>query len=337
MTINIAVKCPEGIVLGADSLTTITDNTGNIVSSVPFTSKLFSFSDSPKNEKNFSIGAMINGINSIGGIRVEDIIEEFEEIYRNKISLDGYDVANMAKDLNDHIQYYINSTLRKEKTLTLEVIIAGFSKNKKKTQNKNFQPKQNKYKYGEIYSYFWNDTRKSRFRPLSNMDAEFGTFYGGQPTALDRFRYGIDEWVLYRMLSRKDWLYNQVKYYIYQQLKKESKDIPDILKVKPPSNISEYNIFQLFSSGEPGETYGDTIRNVKENMKDRLQTMEGLFSLQTAVNYCIFLMSCAYAHSAFTFVIPVVGSEMRVASITKTEGFKFRKIWDIKTPGPPFI
>ena len=121
MTINIAVKCPEGIVLGADSLTTITDNTGTIVSSVPFTSKLFSFSDSPKNEKNFAIGVMINGINSIGGVRVEDIIEEFEEIYRNKFSIDEYDVANMAKGLNDHIQYYIDSTLRKEKIKILTI------------------------------------------------------------------------------------------------------------------------------------------------------------------------------------------------------------------------
>ena len=71
-------------------------------------------------------------------------------------------------------------------------------------------------------------------------------------------------------------------------------------------------------------------------MDERFGTMERLFSLQTAVNYCVFLMSCAYAHSAFTFVIPVVGSEMRVASITRSEGFKFRRVWEIEAPGPPF-
>jgi hypothetical protein len=336
MTINIAVKCPEGIVLGSDSLTTILDdNTGNIVSSIPFTSKLFSLGDSQKDD-NFAVGAMINGFNSIGGIRVEDIIEEFEEIYSNKFSSDEYNVSHMSKELANHIQYYINTILEQNRTVNLEVIIAGFSKTKKAIPQQNLEQR-SEYKYGEIYSYFWNNSRESRPRPISNRDGEFGTFYGGQPTMLDRFRFGIDDWVIYTMLERKNILYDQVRYYIYQQLKNESKDIPDILKVKPPNNMSEYNIFRLFSAAEPGKTIGETISNIKENMKCRLETMEGQFSLQAAVNYCIFLMSCAYAQSAFTFILPIVGSEMRVASITRQEGFKFRRIWDLKMPGPPFI
>jgi hypothetical protein len=337
MTINIAVKCPEGIVLGSDSLTTILDdNTGNIVSSIPFSSKLFSLGDSSKKDNNFAVGAMINGFNSIGGIRVEDIIEEFEEIYSNKVSSDEYSVADMAKELVNHIQHYINTILEQKRTVNLEIIIAGFSKSKKIVLQENVEQR-SEHKYGEIYSYIWNDSRQSTPRIVSNRDGEFGTFYGGQPTMLDRFRFGIDDWIIYIMLERKNMLYDQVKYYIYKQLKNESKDIPDILNVKPPTNISEYNIFKLFSAAEPGKTIGETIKNIKENMKCKLETMERQFSLQAAVNYCIFLMSCAYAHSAFTFIIPVVGSEMRVASITRQEGFKFRKIWDLKMPGPPFI
>jgi hypothetical protein len=338
MTINVAIKCPEGIVLGCDSLTTITDNYGNIVSSIPYTSKLFSLGDFRSQDKSFPVGAMINGSHSIGGTRVEDIIEEFEEKYANEHSPDEYSVAEMARNLVEHIQYYINTTLGQEKNVRLEIILAGFSKIKKVDsnvdENKNQVTKKNKY--GEIYRYFWEDTRKAKYSPLSDKEREFGTFYGGQPTALDRFRYGIDDWVLYTMLERKNWLYEQVRYYIYHQLKKKSKDIPDIMEVQPPKNMSEYNIFQLFSNGEPGKTIGETIRNIKENMTDRLQTMEGMFNLQSAINYCIFLMSCAYAHSAFTFVTPVVGSEMRVASVTRQEGFKFRRIWEIQTPGPPF-
>ena len=132
MTINIAVKCPEGIVLGSDSLTTILDdNTGNIVSSIPFSSKLFSLGDSSNKDNNFAVGAMINGFNSIGGIRVEDIIEEFEEIYSNKVSSDEYSVVDMAKELVNHIQHYINTILEQKRTVNLEIIIAGFSKTKK--------------------------------------------------------------------------------------------------------------------------------------------------------------------------------------------------------------
>jgi hypothetical protein len=332
VTINIAVKCPEGIVLGSDSLTTITDDSDSIVSAIPYVSKLFSLGDSPIRDKAFPVGVMINGLNSIGGIRVEDIIEEFQEIYSNKHTSDEFSVANMAQDLGKYVQNYIDTTLGKSRKVVLELILAGFSKTKKSNRKK----QRNGYKYGEIYSLFWEDSRTSRFRLVSNIDGEFLTYYGGQPTALDRFRYGIDEWIIYRMLDRKDYLYEDVRDYIYEELRKKSIDVPEILKVKVPNNMSKFNIFQLFSSGEQGKTIGETIRNIKENMDDRFRTMEGWFSLQTAVNYCIFLLGCAYAHNAFTFVLPVVGSEMRVASITRSEGFKFRRIWQIEAPGPPF-
>jgi len=327
VTINIAVKCPEGIVLGADSLTTITDDSNSILSSIPYVSKLFSLGDSPVRNKAFPVGVMINGLNSVGGIRVEDIIEEFQEMYSSKHSSDQFSVANMARELAKYVQRYTN-----RRKIDLELVLAGFSTTKKSNPKK----QKNGYKYGEIYSYFWEDSRTPRLRPVSNKDTEFLTYYGGQPTAIDRFRYGIDEWVIHKMLERKDDLYEDVRDYIYNQLNKKDINVPEILEVKAPTNMSEYNIFQLFSSCEPKKTIGETIKDIKEKMDDRFETMEGLFSLQTAVNYCIFLLSCAYAHSAFTFVVPVVGSEMRVATITRTEGFKFRRIWQIEAPSPPF-
>jgi hypothetical protein len=42
-------------------------------------------------------------------------------------------------------------------------------------------------------------------------------------------------------------------------------------------NMSEYNVFKLFSSGLQGKTIGETLRNIKENMDDRFQTMERLY------------------------------------------------------------
>jgi hypothetical protein len=326
VTINVAVKCPEGIVLGCDSLTTITDTSGNIVASVPYIAKLFSLGDNNNPQRNFPVGIMINGFHSIGGIRVEDIIFEFNELYAAKHLATEYAVSNMGQELAKYIDNYIQKVMSSGKNVRLEVIIAGFSKSKAKNQNR----------YGEIYSYVWENSQKHRVRELTTKENEFGTFYGGQPTALDRFRYGIDDWILYRMLTRKNWLFERTLYYIQCELRKKSIDIPQILEIDPPKNISEYNIFQLFSSGKPGKTVGETLRNIKEGMKDRLQTMEGLFSLQTAINYCSFLMFCAYAHSSFSFVIPVVGSEMRLASITRDEGFQFRKAWEIQAPSPPF-
>ena len=99
MTINVAVKCPEGIVLGCDSLTTITDDSGNIITSIPYTSKLFSLGDSKKPGKDFAVAVMTNGFNSIGGTRVEDIIEEYQETYSKKYSAEEYCVADMSERL----------------------------------------------------------------------------------------------------------------------------------------------------------------------------------------------------------------------------------------------
>lgn len=327
MTINIAIKCPEGIVLGADSLTSILGDEDKIVSSIPYVSKLFSLGDSPIRDKAFPVGVMINGLNSIDGIRVEDIIEEFQDMYSNRHSSDQFSVANMARDLAKYVQRYTN-----RKKVDLELVIAGFSKTKRSNRKK----QKNGYTYGEIYSYFWEDSGKPRLRRVSNKDTEFSTYYAGQPTAIDRFIYGIDEWVIFKMLENKDYLYEDVRDYIYNQLNKKNIKVPQILEVKAPTKMSEYNIFRLFSDCDPKKTIGETIKDIKEKMYTRFNTMEGWFSLQTAVNYCMFLLSCAYAHSAFTFVLPVVGSEMRVATITRTEGFKFRRIWQIEVPGPPF-
>jgi hypothetical protein len=41
MTINVAIKCPEGIVMGADSLVTISTDDGAVASIIPYYSKLF--------------------------------------------------------------------------------------------------------------------------------------------------------------------------------------------------------------------------------------------------------------------------------------------------------
>jgi hypothetical protein len=327
VTINVAVKCPEGLVMGCDSLTTITDSSdNNIVASVPYISKLFSLGDTKDTQRNFPVGIMINGVHSIGGVRVEDIIFEFKALYAANHSPTEYAVSNMGKELAQFIDAYIESVMSQKKTVGLEVIVAGFSQNKAKTANK----------YGEIYSYIWENSRKHRPREVTTKESEFDTFYGGQTAALDRIRYGIDDWILFRMLERKHLLFEQTQYYIDKELKKKSINIPQIWEINEPKNMSEYNIFKLFSSGKPGKTVGETIKNIKEGMKDRLQTMEGWFSLQTAINYCSFLMFCAYAHSSFSYVIPVVGSEMRIASITRHEGFQFRRIWEIQTPSPPF-
>jgi hypothetical protein len=330
MTINVAVKCADGIVMGADSLMTLTTaDKSTITSIIPYYSKLFPIRD-------YSAGAMVNGSGSVAGITVEDIIQDFDDEYKTIQKPDDYDMVTMANTLGQKIQQIINDNNKDNKDVPrMEIIIAGYSKIK--NSNKNV----NKRRSGEIYSLQWDGKPNSyKLKIMINSDTEFGTCYGGQPTMLDRFRYGIDDWVLYEMLENREWVFGEVKSFIFDELKKKGIDIPvnigEELKL-PSDDLTKFNVFKLISPEYViHESVGLTLKSIKENTVSCLQTMEKFFSLQVAINYCSFLMSCAFAQNAFTMVVPTVGSEMRVASITRDEGFKFRRIWEIQTPGPPF-
>jgi hypothetical protein len=323
MTINVAIKCPEGIVMGADSLVTISTDDGAVASIIPYYSKLFKIGDGNDPKKSYAAGAMLNGAGSIVGRTIEDILSEFAEGYQAVQPVDNYSLQQLAVDLGNSIQQLINSHTPNRNPL-LEIIIGGYSRGKRA----------NGKRYGEIYSMLWN-YQPYRLRVPYDKDSEFGTHYGGQPKVLDRFQYGIDDWMITTMWERRSKVFDQVCEYVISELSKRGVKVPDDISIPVPG-LAGFDIYSLLSDYEVGETPGATVRNMKEGVVGSLETMEKFFSLQAAVNYCTFLLSCAYAENAFTFVVPSVGSEMRVASITRDEGFKFRKIWEIQTPSSPF-
>ena len=324
MTINVAIKCPDGVVMGADSLVSLVASDNSISSIIPYYNKLFPIGNSINPTDNYAAGAMLNGAGSIGGRTIEDIIAEFGEEYPKTYQVNNYSLKQLTINLGDKIQKLIDETLEGRNPL-LEIIIGGYSKGEKAAG----------IRYGEIYSLFW-ERQPYKLRVLYTQDVEFGTHYGGQPQMLDRFRYGIDDWILVKMLERRKDLFNQARDYVYDKLKENGLSIPSNIVIDTPSSIKKFDIFNLFSEYELGPTSGQTFRNIKEGMTEKIQTMERFLSLQTAINYCTFLMSCSYAQNNFAYTIPTVGSEMRVASVTRHDGFKYRKIWEIQTPGPPF-
>lgn len=322
MTINVAVKCPDGIIMGADGLVTIPGlEEGSVGSMVPYFTKLFEI-------KGFSAAAMINGTGSIGGRTIEDIVAEFGETPEGQDS-QNYSLKELAEKLGEKIQSVVNAYGR---PITLEVIVGGYSKGQKAEGKR----------YGEIHNLMWRKrmdegSKPNRFysKPIYPADRSFGTHYGGQTKVLERFKYGIDEYILDEMWLRRDRLFNQVLRYILERLRKEEVNIPQNIQIDVPQRLGDFDVYGLFSDYERSGTGEEKIKKVKEGMKGRLKTMEGYFSLQTAVNYCLFLMWCAYAENAFTLIVPGVGSEMRIASITR-KGFELIKKWEIQSPGPPF-
>lgn len=320
MTINVVIKCPDGIVMGADSLVTIQQETGEITSIVPYFTKLFEI-------KRFAAAAMINGRGSIGGRTLEDILSEFGEVYSDQ-DPENYSLEELVKSLGRKIQQVIREDYGLP--ITLEVIIGGYSKGKK-AKGKRF---------GEIYSIKWDESapRKSfspQFSKMYKYDREFGRYYGGQVDMPDRFLYGVDNFTLIQMWQRRERLFRQCTNYLIEELRKKGIKVPKDTSLTVPG-LAGFNIYNLFADYEITNVGSENLERIKKGMVSKLKTMEGYFSLQTAVNYCSFLMWCAYAQNTFTLTIPAVGSEMRVASITRNEGFNLIKKWEIQSPGPPF-
>jgi len=307
MTINVAVKCPDGVVLGGDSLVTIASGETPIAL-VPYYTKLFPV-------KRYAAGAMLNGAGAVGGRDIETIVSDFSDAHDAPET--NYSLGELALGLRDYVQHEIQSRAAGQNPL-LEIILGGYSRGTGAEGRR----------YGEVYSLKWENA-PGVVRSKYVTDEEFGTHYGGQPQALDRFQYGLDDWMLGGMLGRREALFQQAQDYVVEHLRGRGHKIPPSHRAPLP-DLGRFNVLSLVSEFEFGGTSGETIKNVKEGAHQRFHTMERFFSLQVALDYCIFLMSCAYAVNNFTYMLPGVGSEARVASITRDGGFRFERAWETR-------
>jgi hypothetical protein len=312
MTINVAVKCPEGVVLGADGLVAISAG-GPPIALVPYYTKLFPMGD-------YAAGAMLNGAGAIGGREVETIVSDFAAQHGSPP--EDYALGGVAQALLDYVQEEIRVRATGQNPL-LEIIVCGYSRGTAGEGRR----------YGELYSLKWENA-PGVLRSKYIRDEEFGTHYGGQPQALDRFQYGLDDWVIACMLQRRQALFDQAQDFVLEQLKRRGHSIPASHRAPLP-DIQNFNVLALVSDFEFGRTPGETILHVKEGACQRFYTMERFFSLQVAVDYCVFLMSCAYAVNNFTYMIPGVGSEARVATVTREDGFELQRAWTPQVPEVP--
>jgi hypothetical protein len=309
MTVNVAVKCPDGIVMGADSLVTISAG-GPPIALIPYYGKLFPLGD-------YAAAAMINGAGSVGGRDIQTVVEEFASSYGEPAG--DYSLADLAESLRDFVQNEIQIRAAGQNPL-MEIIVGGYSRGTRAEGKV----------YGEIYSLKW-ENGPGAVRAKYVADEEFGVHYGGQPQALDRFHYGFDDWSLGRMLERRAALFEQGQDYILGYLRERGHNIPASLRAPMP-RLNQFNVLSLVSDFEFGETAGETIKKVKDGTVERFYTMERFFSLQVAIDYCVFLMSCAYAVNNFTYTLPGVGSEATVLSITRRDGVRYEKSWETRAP-----
>jgi hypothetical protein len=124
------------------------------------------------------------------------------------------------------------------------------------------------------------------------------------------------------MRKRHSDLFEQAQRSILRQLEEQGVDIPSDLAIQVP-DLEDFNVFDLVSDYEYPRDEEELFQRVKNGMLSRLETMERFFSLQVAVDYCAFLMSCAYALNHFTTGVPTVGSDPCLATLTPQDGFQF--------------
>jgi len=299
MTINVAVKCANGLVLGTDSLAGISVD-GQIRYLDYYTNKLFAFRDYP-------VSAILNGVGNIGARSIEDLINEFVENLPS-YNADTFLLSTLVSDLLDFLQAQYQAA---NSMVRFELIVAGFTST---------------HRSSEIYSIdFPNATITGRY----TSDIDYGIYYSGQPDALDRFRYGLDLEYLIRMAQYSTELWNQAVNSILNQLRDQGVNIPDNVQVRQPP-LDRFNIFEAVSDALI--TPQTTLENILEEAKLRYRSPYSQMSLQEAINLTVFLLHCAYAEQNLTLTPqgrPAVGGQMIIATITREKGFQMVKQWDL--------
>ena len=305
MTINVAIKCPEGVVLGTDGLITLFGRDKQVP--LAFASrykKLFQVAQLP-------IGVMLNGDIAIyRGQTFEDIVAEFGE---ERSSVATFDLREVTGELRD----FVRAKIRNGPRPGVQLIVGGYSRGMKSVR------------YGEVYTITWDEDSDGEIESLYATDTDFGYVVGGAPSPVDRFILGYDRGCVDDMLDRWEGLYQRTRDYIFAELERRGHvvpkkhrdiDVPSALEVAPWSLLSDY---QLDPDNIPGEQA--LLTQITKLARWRYQPPFGLFSLPMAVNFAWHLLCIAYAESNFTPRLPAVGSQLTVATVTR-DG-KFEIVW----------
>jgi len=267
VTINVVVKCASGLVLGTDSLASISV-AGQIRYLDYYTNKLFAFRDYP-------VSALLNGTGGIDGRPIEDLINEFIENLP-PYNADTFLLSTLVSDLLDFLQAQYRAV---SSTVRFELIVAGFTST---------------HRSGEIYSIdFPGATITGRY----TNDTDYGIYYSGLSDALDRFRYGFYLEYLLRMAQYSTGLWNQAVDLILNQLQNQGVNIPDNVHIQQPP-LDQFNIFGAVSDALI--TSQTTLENILEEAKLRYRSPYSQMSLQEAINLTVFLLHCAYAEQNLT-------------------------------------
>lgn len=325
MTINIMIHCRDGIVLGCDSLgsminqmlipnsgTPIVDKqTGQpllhpdtkepiidvktmkrrnvVVNTLGYENKLIQIKDYP-------VGILASGIGIIGQRSIEDLLNEFSfNLPEYPEVKSDFKMENFIVELQNYIADLYSKDFKSLPNIprgpTLEFLIGGYSSNGY---------------FGEIYRLKFPINKLERLNSKKN---PYAMSIAGEGNAVERFMNGMEKNTLNNVigsiLSKVNSMLKKMEQHTRNHIFKELK----INKIE----FEEKNI-----SATPK-------LEIEEQFPLKLATYNiqfGFFSVQNAVDFVVFLIYITYGAQRFVSGIPTVGGDVKIAYITKHEGFK---------------
>jgi hypothetical protein len=233
------------------------------------------------------IGVMATGITSISDRTIRSLITELkrnDKGFKDPDKLTNFTVRSVAQRILAFISPLYDSKYPKDGFRPhLELIIGGYDK-------KSQVPSINR-----IYVH------QNSIEPTLG-DEPFGVVFGGEMREIGRIVHGTDLANRYKMMARNDELLTRYHVILSDELAKQ--------------NIS-------FTLPKP-DAYKDKLSLFGDDWNlDGFEARMGDFSEQNAIEFVDFLIDIMIKSQQFSSRLPVVGGEKHIAIITKTSGFRW--------------
>lgn len=316
MTTLVALATKDAIVMGCDSLGTVTkdlvdpfdlvhdffdpENDWNLKTDGEGKPILKSFGDIykkaqqiPYNQmtnvgkmislKPLAMGIMTTGIDSIGNRTIRSLINEF----KIKSTLASFGDCTV-KDIADKVLEFINGYYQTEFAALkskpyLELMIGGYGKQ------------------GPFPAIFRILVHQNKAEATFSEGALFGIAFGGQMQEIQRIVFGTDNSNRLKLLVRTGQLFEKYRGFLQQFLKEKGVEI----------ELSSF------------EKYTDDLYLFQNWDLDGFDAEWGDFSEQNAIECVNFFVEIMIKSQQFSSRLPTVGGNVHIALITKETGFKF--------------
>ena len=230
------------------------------------------------------MGVMSTGITSISDRTIRSLISELKKNdkgFKDPDKLTNFTVKSVAQRILDFIYPLYENEYPKDRFRPhLELIIGGYSKQSQ---------------IPSIYRIYVHDNS------IEDTLKDFGIVFGGEMREIGRIVFGTDSDNRYKMIKRNEELLIRYHSLLSEELKEQN--IP-------------------FALPKP-ESYKDKLYLFSDKWDlDGFEARTGDFSEQNAINFVDFLIDIMIKSQQFSSRLPVVGGEKHIAIITKTGGFR---------------